>query len=140
MSMRNPLSSAGRAAGSHPHGVTAALRHLEHALDSPRRHGVGSGHWRWSVRQRMAGVRDLLTSEVEHPVDGWLAARGGRSLRERNVLLGRLGELGPQILEEGEVETVRAELKRLVADIAHHVQRVHDLVYDDVELELGGSE
>lgn len=136
MSMRSPISSA----GPHPHGVTAALRHLEHALDSPRRHDIGVGTWRWAVRQRMAGVRDLLVNEVEHPADGWLAARGGRSLRERNTLLGRLSELGPQILENGEVETVRSELKRLVGDIAHHVQRVHDLVYDEVELELGGSE
>ena len=31
------------------------------------------------------------------------------------------------------------ELNRLV-DIEHHVQRLHDLAYDDVELEIGGSE
>ena len=35
---------------------------------------------------------------------------------------------------------MRTELKRLLVDIAHHVQRVNDLAYDDVELELGGSE
>jgi len=31
-------------------------------------------------------------------------------------------------------------LKRLLVDISHHVQRLHDLAYDEVELELGGSE
>ena len=36
--------------------------------------------------------------------------------------------------------SVWRDLKRLVMDIAHHVQRVHDLVYDDVELELGGED
>ena len=32
------------------------------------------------------------------------------------------------------------ELKRLVMDIQRHVQRLNDLAYDEVELELGGSE
>ena len=32
------------------------------------------------------------------------------------------------------------ELGRLVVDVTHHVQRLHDLAYDAVELELGGSE
>jgi hypothetical protein len=44
------------------------------------------------------------------------------------------------VLENPDVEAVRVELKRLVADIAHHCQRLHDLAYDEVELELGGSE
>ena len=39
-----------------------------------------------------------------------------------------------------DVERRVRELKRLLADIAHHVQRLHDLAYDEVELELGGSE
>jgi len=37
-------------------------------------------------------------------------------------------------------ERFGVELKRLVLDIAHHLQRVNDLVYDDVELELGGED
>jgi hypothetical protein len=35
---------------------------------------------------------------------------------------------------------VAAQLSRLLVDIDHHAQRVHDLAYDDVELEIGGSE
>ena len=61
-------------------------------------------------------------------------------LRERTALLGRLSVLGPQVLESPDVEAVRVELLRLLVDVAHHVQRVNDLAYDDVELELGGSE
>ena len=34
----------------------------------------------------------------------------------------------------------RQRMRRLAADIAHHEQRLHDLVFDDIELELGGSE
>lgn len=121
-------------------GMTTALRALEAALDAPRLDGVGLGNWRWVVRQRMASVRDALVGLVSAPDDGWLAARRGIAFRERNALLGRLGDLGPAVLESGDVEPVRLELKRLVADIGRHVQRIHDIAYDDVELELGGSE
>ena len=67
-------------------------------------------------------------------------ARGGAAIRERNALLDRLTALGPPVLESPEVEQVRVDLKRLLTDIAHHFQRLHDLAYDEVELELGGSE
>lgn len=126
-------------------GMTAALRALEQAVEAPRGGGTGSdpvsvGNWRWTVRQRMVAVRDVLVGEGGDPEDGWLAARGGRAFRERNALLGRMSALGPQVLENPDVERVRADLRRLVSDIARHLQRVNDLVYDDVELELGGSE
>jgi hypothetical protein len=121
-------------------GVSSALRALAQTVDAPHQGGVALGNWRWVVRQRMAEVRDHLVSEGEHTADGWLAARGGLALRERNALLVRLGALGPQVLESPQVDVVRAELRRLVVDIAHHVQRLHDLAYDEVELELGGSE
>ncbi|HET9421219.1 MAG TPA: hypothetical protein VFO49_08785 [Nocardioides sp.] len=125
--------------------MTTALRALEQAIEAPRTDGTASesvsvGNWRWTVRQRMAAVRDVLSGEVGDPEDGWLAARGGRAFRERNTLLGRMSALGPQVLESPDVERVRSELKRLVADIARHMQRLNDLVYDDVEIELGGSE
>ena len=39
-----------------------------------------------------------------------------------------------------DVDGLVAQLSRLLVDIDHHVQRIHDLAYDDVELEFGGSE
>jgi hypothetical protein len=124
-------------------GMTTALRALEQAIEAPRGTAadtVSVGNWRWTVRQRMAGVRDALAGEAGDPDDGWLAARGGTAFRERNALLRRMSALGPQVLENPDIDRVRAELRRLVRDIARHVQRLNDLVYDDVELELGGSE
>jgi hypothetical protein len=56
------------------------------------------------------------------------------------VLLGRMIEIGPQVLESPDVEAIRLEVKRLLADIGRHMQRLNDLAYDEVELELGGSE
>ena len=120
--------------------TSAALRRLQHALDAPQSEGIPLGNWRWVVRQRMAAVRDSLVAEGEHWSDAWLAARGGAILRERNQLLTRLAAMGPAVLESPEVDRIRSELKRLSVDISHHVQRLHDLAYDEVEIELGGSE
>ncbi len=120
--------------------TTAALQSLHQALDTPPHQNMPLGTWRWSVRQQMAGVRDLLISESTQHEDEWLAARGGTVLRERNALLGRLSVMGPRVLESDEVEVVREELKRLLSDISHHIQRLNDLAYDEVSLELGGSE
>ena len=44
------------------------------------------------------------------------------------------------MLDAPDVETVRGDLKRLVADLERHRQHLNDLVYDSVSLELGGSE
>ena len=121
-------------------GTSSALHRLTVALDAPPLEGVQLGNWRWVVRQRMAGVRDALANEAEQGTDTWLAARRGTMLRERNALLSRLAALGPAVLESHEVDLVKEELRRLVVDISHHCQRLHDLAYDEVELELGGSE
>jgi len=120
--------------------LTDALTGLSAAAQVPRRDGAPTTTWRWSVRQRMGPVRDALMQESSGSDDGWLAARGGAAFRERNVLLARLGDLGSRVLEDPDVDAVRADVERLVTDVTHHVQRVNDLAYDEVELELGGSE
>lgn len=117
-------------------GLEHALIGLRQALDTPRRHHM----WRWLVRHRITGVRDALGHEHAHPGDGSLEARQASLLRERDALLRRLAVLGTQVLDAPDVEPVRTELKRLVTDVEHHRQRLNDLVYDTVSLELGGSE
>ena len=122
--------------------LTAALRGLAGANESPAREGPGLGSWRWTMRQRMTTVRDALLAEIPSgdESDGWLAARGGTAFRERNALLLRLGTLGARVLEEPDIGAVRAEVARLVVDVTRHVQHVNDLAYDAVEMEIGGSE
>lgn len=117
-------------------GLERAVLGLEQALDAPRRHHM----WRWLVRHRMAAVKDALTAEREDTADAWLVAREAGLERERQVLVNRLSALGPQVLDANDVEPVRRELKRLVADLERHRQRLNDLVYDTVSLDLGGSE
>ncbi len=121
-------------------GSSAALLGLGQALDAYRRPGASAGQWRWRVRQQLAAVRDLLVAEAGSTADGWTVAREGTVLRERNALLIRVGTLGVQVLEHPDPDLVHAELRRLLADLGRHVQRLHDLAYDEVELELGGSE
>lgn len=88
----------------------------------------------------MGAVRDALMSETSGTDDDWLTARGGMGFRERNALLARLGELGARVLEEPDVAALQDEVGRLVIDVTHHVQRVHDLAHDDGALGLGDSE
>jgi hypothetical protein len=120
-------------------GLQTALRGLDQALDEPHRHGTQK-LWRLAVRQRMASLRACLDHEASQDTDDWLEARSGAILRERNALLGRMSVLGPLVQHGGEVTRVREDLKRLLVDVNHHLQRLSDLAYDDVELELGGSE
>jgi len=120
--------------------LQTALHGLAQAIDAPRAPGTPLGNWRWTVRQRMAAVREVLVHEPTEAGDGWLAARESSVLRDRNSLVMRLTDLGQRVLESPEVEQVRAELKRLLTDIAHYRQKLHDLAYDAVEIELGGSE
>jgi hypothetical protein len=134
-----------------PTGLQTAVRRLDQALDRPLDHAADPAlddakrhaalaRWRASVRKRMALLRQSLDVETPPPTECWLAPRRGAVLRERRALLRRLSEFGPRMQQAGEVEGLRHELKRLLTDVNHHLQHLHDLAYDDVELELGGSE
>ena len=118
--------------------TTAALAQFQQAVEAPVR--ANTGAWRWTVRQKMAGVRDLLGTESAAHDNAWLAARQSSVLAERRALLIRLGEMGPRVLEDEALEDVRTELRRLVREVDRHLQRLHDLVWDDVGMEIGGSE
>ena len=117
-------------------GLEHAVLGLRQALDAPRRGRT----WRWLVRHRMAAVVEALGVGAARGGDAWLAARESSLARERAALADRLRRLGPRVSEEADFEPVREELLRLVVDLEHHRQHLHDLVYDSVSLELGGSE
>ncbi|GAA1477578.1 hypothetical protein GCM10009623_20240 [Nocardioides aestuarii] len=65
--------------------------------------------------------------------DPGVVARRASHLRERDALLARLAAV-----REG--DSSPEALRRLGTDVDHHLQRGRDLAWDDVELELGGSE
>ncbi|HET8663416.1 MAG TPA: hypothetical protein VFM08_03795 [Nocardioides sp.] len=99
-----------------------------------------AGSWRWSVRRQLVPVRDRLLREHPDRREAWLSARASRALRERDELLTRLNSLTSQVMTTPDLDDLADRLSRLLVDIEHHHQRVHDLAYDDVELEIGGSE
>jgi hypothetical protein len=98
------------------------------------------GAWRWNVRRHLTPVRERLLREHSPRREAWLSARALRALRERDALLARLNDLSSHVLVTTDIEALAAQLSRLLVDIDHHAQRLHDLAYDDVELEIGGSE
>jgi hypothetical protein len=95
--------------------------------------------WRWTLRRRLVPVRDQLLHEHLDRRNAWLSARAACVRRERDGLLARLDRLSTQILVTDDTEDVAVQLRRLLVDIEHHHQRLRDLAYDDVEIEIGGS-
>ena len=53
---------------------------------------------------------------------------------------GRPIQTKAQVLADPPVEDLRDRMLRLLVDVEHHLQRRRDLAWDEVELELGGSE
>ncbi len=114
-----------------------AVEGLEQALQSPPKFQQSWGH---IVRHRARQVADALTAESPVARDSWLNARAGHLDRERNRLLTRLGVLASLLCESTDLDQVRESLSRLVLDVRHHHQRVNDLAYDELALDVGGSE
>ncbi|MGD9958654.1 hypothetical protein [Nocardioides sp.] len=120
-------------------GLRTALTGLDQALDLPRQRG-SRRLWRQSVCRQMDALRAELDQGSPSADEDWVSARSGAILRERNALLSRMAALGPQVQDTDALDDLRAEIKRLLTDVNHHLQRLSDLAYDAVELELGGSE
>jgi hypothetical protein len=116
--------------------LESAISELQETLSSART----APNWRWLVRQRLSAVRQALGDEDFQAWDGWLAARTGAADRERRQLLARISAVGAGVLDRLDADRVAGEVRRLLADVEHYRQRVHDLIYDSVALEIGGSE
>lgn len=116
--------------------LESAISELQQTLAETRT----ASNWRWLVRQRLSAVRQALSEESLEYRDGWLAPRTGSMDRERRQLLSRVSAVGAGLLDRLEADRVAAEVRRLLNDVEHYCQRMHDLVYDSVAMEIGGSE
>lgn len=116
--------------------LESAISELQETLSGART----ASNWRWLVRQRLSALRQALSDENVESWDGWLAARTGAMDRERRQLLGRISAVGAGLLDRLEMDRVAGEVRRLLHDVEHYRQRLHDLVYDSVAMEIGGSE
>ena len=116
--------------------LESAISELRSTLGASR----SASNWRLMTRSQLAAVRDALSDERFSSWDGWLAARSGASDRERQQLLGRITALGGGLLDRLDADRVASEVRRLLLDVEHYRQKIHDLVYDSVSMEIGGSE
>ncbi len=116
--------------------LETAIRELRQTLSADRT----SPEWRWQVRRTLKDVKKALGAKQTTHWDAWLAARAQTTNRDRRQLQTRVSVLAAIVLDKLDTEAIAAELGRLTSDLEHHLQRMHDLVYDSVSLELGGSE
>jgi hypothetical protein len=116
---------------------------LEHAIKDLRTilgQDPAAPDWRWQLRRQLSAVKEALSDSAATPSDGWLSARAGSTNRERHVLRSRVSAIAAAVLDRLDTDTIAHEVSRLERDLEHHLQRLHDLVYDSVALEIGGSE
>ena len=116
--------------------LESAISELRQTLSGSR----AATNWRWMMRDQLSAVREALKDERFASWDGWLAARSGTSDRERQQLLARITSMGNSLLDRLDTDRAAAEVRRLLNDVEHYRQRMHDLVYDSVSMEIGGSE
>ena len=116
--------------------LESAISELQTTLSDART----ASNWRWLVRQRLSAVRQALNDQNVDLRDGWLAPRTGSMERERRQLLSRISAVGAGLLDRLDADRAAAEVRRLLNDVEHYRQRMHDLVYDSVAMEIGGSE
>ena len=103
--------------------------------------------WLQRVRRQLPRLLDALGAERTDSDEYAFSARARRLTAERNRLLAQLRQIGPVLADgcvsDGAVrdpEELRQTLLRLLNDIAHHHQRVNDMVYDGTWRDVGGSE
>lgn len=136
--MGDPASSTTSVPSTRPaSGLADSVAALREDL---RPDAVVDAPWRWRMRRHLGAVRDALVAEGAASQDAALAARTVRADRSRHPLLRDVGRLARRLLEDADAEPLRRDLARLATDLDHHAQRRRDLAYDEVEMELGGSE
>ncbi|MGN6251457.1 MAG: hypothetical protein ACTHNS_06555 [Marmoricola sp.] len=115
-----------------------AIDALQDVLAAPAGGHARDELWRDVLHRRLTAVREALAEEAPLLRDGWLNARDVARERDRCRLLERVRSLTTGVPAPGAASS--RELHRLGADLEHYRQRLHDLAYDAVGLELGGSE
>lgn len=104
--------------------LISALRALEAAIAPPRA-GSSLGNWRWSVRQKLGTVREAVINGA--PAGFVDTPSAHTALRERGILLTRVSDLADGVLDRSDVDGVRIDLRRLMADASRYVRLMRDV-------------
>lgn len=114
--------------------LTTAIQELQRVLAGDR----AQPHWSRQLGQQLTLVREELRGNRVRSRDGWLNARASATDRTRRQLMARISTLTSRDL--GETERAFTLGTRMLHDLEHFRQRLQDLAYDSVSLEIGGSE
>ncbi len=125
--------------------TTVAIRSLENALATAPQ---TSSSWRSVIAQRVQGLRDAYLQEVEHgpaseavALDApWIYGRLQLLRRDQIRIVEELERLARACVEAMDLETLRAQTRLTLQRITHLRQRENDLIYESVDLDLGGEQ
>ena len=125
--------------------ITIAMRALEGAVASrPQTEG-----WRTQVDGLVQRLREAYVQEMEcgtgseaFALDStpWIYGRLQMLRREQSRILEELETLHRVCVEAMDFETLRARVLATMQRITHARQRENDLIYESVDLDLGGEQ
>lgn len=127
--------------------ISVAIRSLEHAIATvPQR--PQSSRWRAMVANRVHGLREAYLLELEHgPASEafafdapWICGRMQLLHRDQIRIVEELEALARACVEAMDLDVLRAQVQLALQRIARLRQRENDLVYESVDLDLGGEQ
>lgn len=125
--------------------TTVAIRSLEHALTTMPH----SRSWRRLIAHRVQGLREAYVQEVESAqasemfeLDAapWIHGRLQILRRDQLRIVEELEMLTRACVEAMDRETLRTQVQLALKRLSHLRQRENDLVYESVDLDLGGEQ
>ena len=125
--------------------ISIAIRSLEHALAAKPK----TSSWPSLVANRVQGLRDAYVQEMERGPAGdafaldsapWIHGRLQLLHRDQVRIVEELESLGRACVEVMDLEILHARAKLALQRIAHLRQRENDLIYESVDLDLGGEQ
>lgn len=125
--------------------IGIAMRSLEHAVGTtPQTRG-----WRSLVANRVEGLRIAYLQEVERGFEShdlaiastpWISGRLERLRRDQARIADELEMLARACVEALDIDILRAQVSAALQRIARLRQRETDLIYESVDLDLGGEQ
>ena len=121
--------------------ITIAIRSLEHALAAKPK----TSTWRSLVAHRVQGLREAYLPEMElGPANDAFALESAPCQqllhRDQERIVEELESLGRACMEIKDLDILHARAKLALQRIAHLRQRENDLLFESVDLDLGGEQ
>jgi len=125
--------------------ITVAIRSLEHALSAK----PTTSTWRSVLASRVQGLREAYVQEMERgpgydafALDAapWIHGRLQLLHRDQVRIVEELESLGRACMEAMDMEILHTRAKLALQRITHLRQRENDLLYESVDLDLGGEQ